>query len=423
MRATAVQHAALTVVELPEPVLGKGQVLLEVLRCGICGSDLHARHHADAQADVLAEAGYDGFMRSDQQVVLGHEFSGRILDHGPGRSKHATGTTVTALPLRRVGGEVHAIGLSASAPGAYAERVVVQESLVLPVPNGLSADLAALTEPMAVGLHAVRRAELGKRDVAVVVGCGPVGLAVICMLKAKGVRTVIASDPSPGRRLLATACGADQVVDPREQSPFESALEQGHLTTVRALATLGLDTMDKLARLPVPWRHVWRAADAVGATDLKRPVVFECVGLPGMLEQLITAAPLASRIVVAGVCMTPDAFRPAMAINKEIDLRFVLGYTPLEFSDTLRMLAEGTVDGRPLLTGTVGLAGVDAAFSALGDPEGHAKILIDPSSDVTDLTAASCPTGSGAQAGRSSRTAGTAAPGPSTTGARGNDAH
>ena len=198
MRATAVQHAALTVVELPEPVLGRGQVLLEVLRCGICGSDLHARHHADAQADVLAEAGYDGFMRSDQQVVLGHEFSGRILDHGPGRSKHATGTTVTALPLRRVGGEVHAIGLSASAPGAYAERVVVQESLVLPVPNGLSADLAALTEPMAVGLHAVRHAELGKRDVAVVVGCGPVGLAVICMLKARGARTVIASDPSPG---------------------------------------------------------------------------------------------------------------------------------------------------------------------------------------------------------------------------------
>ena len=399
MRATAVQHAALTVVELPEPVPGRGQLLLEVLRCGICGSDLHARHHADAQADVLVEAGYDGFMRADQQVVLGHEFSGRVLDHGPGsRRTHPTGTTVTALPLRRVGAQVHAIGLSASAPGAYAERVVVQESLVLPVPNGLSPDLAALTEPMAVGLHAVRRAELGKRDVAVVVGCGPVGLAVISMLKAKGVRTVIASDPSPGRRLLATACGADRVVDPREQSPFESALEHGHLTTVRALATLGLDTMDKLARLPVPWRHVWRAADLVGATDLERPVVFECVGLPGMLEQLVTSAPLASRIVVVGVCMTPDVWRPAMAINKEIDLRFVVGYTPLEFSDTLRMLAEGTVDGRPLLTGTVGLAGVDAAFSALGDPDRHAKILIDPSSDATDVRAQGCPTGSSAQA-------------------------
>ena len=135
MRATAVQHAALSVIELPEPVPGRGQLLLEVLRCGICGSDLHARHHADEQADVLAEAGYDGFMRADQQVVLGHEFSGRVLEHGPGsRRTHQTGTNVTALPLRRVGDEVHAIGLSASAPGAYAERVVVQESLVPAAP-------------------------------------------------------------------------------------------------------------------------------------------------------------------------------------------------------------------------------------------------------------------------------------------------
>ena len=71
-----------------------------------------------------------------------------------------------------------------------------------------------------------------------------------------------------------------------------------------------------------------------------------------------------------------------MAINKEIDLRFVLGYTPLEFRDTLHMLADGKVDAAPLITGTVGLSGVEAAFDALGDPEAHAKILIDPKSDA-----------------------------------------
>ena len=91
------------------------------------------------------------------------------------------------------------------------------------VPNGLSPDLAALTEMMAVALHAVRRSEIGKGDVAIVVGCGPVGLAVICHLKARGVRTVVASDFSPGRRLLASRCGADVVVDPAVDSPYARA--------------------------------------------------------------------------------------------------------------------------------------------------------------------------------------------------------
>jgi threonine dehydrogenase-like Zn-dependent dehydrogenase len=105
--------------------------------------------------------------------------------------------------------------------------------------------------------------------------------------------------------------------------------------------------------------------------------------MPGVIESAIEGAPLFSRVVVVGVCVGVDRFTPAMAINKEIDLRFVLGYTPLEFRDTLQMLAEGKVDPRPLITGTVGLDGVDAAFSALGDPEAHAKILIDPRSAAT----------------------------------------
>jgi threonine dehydrogenase-like Zn-dependent dehydrogenase len=102
-----------------------------------------------------------------------------------------------------------------------------------------------------------------------------------------------------------------------------------------------------------------------------------------VIDSIIDGAPLFSRVVVAGVCVGPDTITPAMAINKEIDLRFVFGYSPLEFRDTLQMLAEGKVDPRPLITGTVGLDGVDAAFAALGDPEAHAKILIDPRSEAT----------------------------------------
>ena len=388
MKAVSCQASTLEVVELPEPQPAKGQVVVEVLRCGICGSDLHTRHHADEQADVLAEAGYDGFARSDQQVVFGHEFSGAVAEYGPGSGKQlASGTPVVALPLVRRGDDIHAIGLSAAAHGAYAERVVVEESLMLPVPNGLASDVAALTEPLAIGWHAVQRAEIKKGDVAIVIGCGPVGLAVICMLKTRGVRTIIASDLSPGRRALATACGAHTVVDPAQDSPYAGSKERGHLTTIPAKARLGVDAMDKLTRLPVPWHHVMRAAEALGAGP-KFPVVFECVGVPGILDGIITDAPLGSRVVVAGVCMTPDTIRPAMAINKEIDLRFVVGYTPLEFRDTLHMLADGKVDAGPILTGTVGLEGVESAFDALGNPEKHAKILIDPKSAATEPAAA-----------------------------------
>ena len=382
MKAVTCTNTKLEVVDLPEPKPAEGQVLIEVVRAGICGSDLHARYHCDELADVTSEVGYDGMMRSDQSVVLGHEFSGKVLDYGPrSRGRVKPGSPVVAMPLIRHGRQVHPTGLSANAPGAYAEQLLVQESLMFPVPNGLAPDLAALTEPMAVGLHAVRRGQVGKGRVAVVIGCGPVGLAVIAMLKATGVRTVIASDFSAGRRALAKACGADVVVDPSEESPFASAGDHGHLTTASQVFDLAVDGMNKLTRLP-QWWHAYRAAERVGATTPKSPVVFECVGVPGMIDRIIAEAPLASRVVVVGVCMGADRLRPAMGISKEIDLRFVLGYTPLDFRDALHLLANGRVDPATLVTGVVGLPGVEAAFDALGDPEAHAKILVDPTSDV-----------------------------------------
>lgn len=381
MKAVTCERAELELVDLPTPEPGPGQVLLQVTRCGICGSDLHARHHADQQADVLAEAGYDGLMRSHQQVVMGHEFCGEVAEYGPRtEGKLTAGTPVVAIPLRRSGGEFHPIGLSAITPGAYAEQVVVEESFTFSLPNGLEPELGVLTEPMAIGRHAVRRSEIKRGDVAIVIGCGPVGLAVVCMLKAQGVKTIVASDLSPGRRKLAAACGADIIIDPAEGSPHDAVGDRGHLRTVPELVDLGFETMEKLRRLPLPWHHVWRAAEKLGAASPKRPVIFECVGVPGILDDIITAAPLYSRVVVVGVCMEPDSIRPVMAINKEIDLRFVVGYSPLEFRDTLHLLAEGKVSAAPLVTGTVGLAGVEGAFEALGDPEAHAKILIDPRS-------------------------------------------
>lgn len=386
MRAVTCHHAELAVVERPAPDPGPGQVRLRTLRCGICGSDLHARHGLDEWADLTARIGYDRLGRSTDEVVFGHEFCGEVAEYGPGtRRTLPGGTHVVALPLLRgPGGMVDATGLSAHAPGAYADEFLVQESLMLPVPNGLSPDVSALTEPMAVGWHAVRRSEIAKRDVAVVIGCGPVGLSVILLLKAQGVRTVVASDFSPGRRALARRCGADVVIDPTQGDPYTAAGADRHFTALPDALGAAIDGVEKLSRLPGGWWHGWRLGDRLGITTPKRPVIFECVGVPGVIDDILGGAPLFSRVVVVGVCVGTDRITPAMAINKEIDLRFVIGYTPLEFRDTLHMLAEGEVDPRPLITGVVGLDGVEGAFAALADPERHAKILVDPSSTATE---------------------------------------
>jgi len=378
LQAVNCHQAELSVVDRPPPTPGKGQLLIDVLRCGICGSDLHARHHADELADVMVETGYDDFMRSDQAVTLGHEFCGELVEHGPGtRKRIPAGTPVVAVPLLRRGAEVHAVGLSAEAPGAYAEQMLVEESLAFPVPNGLPPDVAVLTEPMAVGWHAVKRGEVKKNQTAIVIGCGPVGLAVILLLKGNGVKKVVASDLSPGRRALAKACGADFVVDPASESPYGTSASNGHLDSIPDALDTVVGVVEKAHRLRLPWWHVWRAADAIGLKP-KSPVVFECVGVPGVIDGIIAEAPLFTRVVVVGVCMGADRIRPSMAINKEIDMRFVVGYTPAEYRETLHKLAEGKIDATPIVTGSVGLEGVVAAFDALGDPETHAKILIDP---------------------------------------------
>ncbi len=355
MRAVVCTNAELEVVDRPEPEPGRGQVRLEVLRCGICGSDLHARHGIDEWADLAARAGYDRFGRSDEPIVFGHEFCGEVAEYGPkcARATSRPGRRSSRCRCCAAASGVDTVGLSVHAPGAYAEQVLVEESLMLPVPNGLAPDVAALTEPMAVAWHAVRRGEVGKRHVAIVIGCGPVGLGVILMLKAKGVRTVVASDFSPGppragdglRRRRRRRPGADA-------SPFTArGRRTGHLTRHPVGARAGR-RHDREARARCPSAGGTRGGWPRRSAPMpKHPVIFECVGVPGVIESIIDGAPLFSRVVVVGVCVGTDQFTPAMAINKEIDLRFVVGYTPLEFRDTLHMLADGKVDPRPLITG------------------------------------------------------------------------
>ena len=231
---------------------------------------------------------------------------------------------------------------------------------MMPVPNGLAPDVAALTEPMAVAWHAVRRGEVGKRDVAIVIGCGPVGLGVILCLKAKGVRTVVASDYSPGRRALARRAAPTWSSIRRQASPYgrRRAARAPHRRAlgVRARRRHAREARAPPGRLVAPvaaGREARRRAQAPGDLRVRRRARRD-------REHHRRRAAVLPRRRRRRVRRRGRASRPAMAINKEIDLRFVLGYTPLEFRDTLHMLAEGELDPRPLVTGTVGLDGVDA---------------------------------------------------------------
>jgi threonine dehydrogenase-like Zn-dependent dehydrogenase len=357
MRAVIRRNKALVCDEVADLTPGEGQVLVRTLACGICGSDLHALHHMEHMIDLSRRAGgMDNGFDPTADTVFGHEFCAEILDHGPGATKALkAGTRVVSMPLVMTATGMEALGFSNRLPGGFAEQMLLTEALVLPVPNGLPTDQAAMTEPMAVGAHAVAKAKLEPKSIALVVGCGPVGLAVIAALKAKGHGPVIAADFSPRRRAAAERLGADIIIDPAQESPHE-----------------------RWEQLGVPKSRAAQAMLQMMGAPIAQPVVFECVGSPGVLEALIEAAPAGAQIVVAGVCMETDRIEPSIAITKEIELTFVLGYTPEEFAGTLRQLAEGIIDVSGLVTGKVGLDGVAGAFTALGDPEAHVKILVQP---------------------------------------------
>lgn len=358
MRAVVAQGGRLTCEEIPELEPKAGEVLVRTLVCGICGSDLHALHHLDHMVELTRRAGggVGGGLDPARGVVFGHEFSAEVLDHGPGTEKRfKAGTRVVSVPVIAGPGGMAAIGYSNTYPGGFAERMILTEAMLLEVPNGLSDRQAAMTEPFAVGAHAVAKAALDEPSAALVIGCGPVGLAVIASLKARGYGPVAAADFSPARRRMAERMGADLVIDPAAESPHTRWSEMGvHMT--------GLE----------------QAFARMAGQTVKRAIIFECVGVPGLLQTLVEACPTGAQIIVAGVCMEPDVIEPFLAITKQIDFRFVFGYEPEEFARTLSDIAEGRIDVEPVITDAVGLSGVAGAFEALADPESQVKIVVEP---------------------------------------------
>jgi threonine dehydrogenase-like Zn-dependent dehydrogenase len=356
MRAVIRRDGALMVDEMATPVPESGQVLCKTLVCGICGSDLHALDHYDHMIDLTTRIGGISHMRKGADTVFGHEFCCEVMESGPdtaGRFK--PGTKVVSIPGLVTPAGFEAVGYSSRVPGGFAETLLLSEMLMLEVPNGLSAEHAALTEPLAVGEHAVAKAEVQRDHAPMVVGCGPVGLAVIACLKARGLGPIVAVDYSPERRAAARRMGADRVIDPAEVSPHASWAEMG-----------------------VPGTRAEGMMAAAQGLEVRRPLIFECVGAPGVVQALALAAPAGTRILVAGVCMETDHIEPLVLITKEIELRYVLGYTADEFETCLRHLAEGTTGYADVITGVVSLEETPDAFMRLRTDKSQIKVLVAP---------------------------------------------
>jgi threonine dehydrogenase-like Zn-dependent dehydrogenase len=347
MRAAPFKNWSLRVDDLPDPTPGAGQVLTKVLACGICGSDLHLLQHGREQmaasAELLADQPKDPMAPQmflpDQDTVMGHEFCCEVVELGPGVENLKVGDVIVSMPITFDPTGLHALGFSNRYNGGYAELMVLNELLGLKVPGDLPANLAALTEPLAVGVHAVAKSRIVPGESAIVMGLGPVGLACIAEMKMRGIGPIVASDYSPKRRALAEAMGADVVVDPAQTKVIEA----------------------------------WRTADG-----LRPLVIFEAVGVPGMINEAMRMAPKNARILIVGACMQQDHMYPMLGIGRELNLQFVLGYEPAEFASALTALADGKVDLAPWITGTVDIEGIPQAFADLADPQLHAKILVTP---------------------------------------------
>lgn len=345
MKAAVFQGAGkpLVIETVADPVPGPGDLVLKVKACGICGSDLH-------MADVHDGAG--GVPPLPHGIIMGHEFAGEVVAVGRDlRGTWQIGTRVTALPFIGCGHCLaclsgknircetgKGIGLGRHA-GAYADYIRVGAHESFRLPDAVDYHTGAMVEPLAVGLHAVHAARIEPGENVLIVGAGPIGLAVALWCRFFGAGHVVVSDLVKSRLDRAGDCGATGCVDGGQPDVIEH---------VKAIAG-------------------------------NRPrIVFDCVGVPGSQQLAMHYAPTDGRVVVVGVCMQPDQVFPVMAITKELQVNYVLAYRHQDFSFTLDMLAAGRIKPHAMLSGTVTFDTFPTAFEALKTSKAECKVMLEP---------------------------------------------
>lgn len=341
MHAAYLENGEIHVGDIPAPVPGKGQALVRTHRCGLCASDVHFMCSGAEMVSRSQEYGGPyANVDLNHRIVMGHEFVGEILDYGPGsRRPLKPGRRVTSVPVMRQGGRTGIIGYVNELPGGFGEYMLLDEDFLLEIPSGLDDDLAALIEPLAVGLEHARAGEPLPGEIPLVIGCGAIGLGVIAGLKLKNISPIVAADFDPSRRELALKMGADIAIDPRVISPYE----------------------------PIP------------EIGMRKPnLVYECVGKPGLLMQIMRGLSFGARIVMGGFCLEPEQIYVPLGQMKRLKINFACGEEPQDMELALRSIADGRIDVRPWLGACVGLSEVGEALARMSDPSSPVRTVVDP---------------------------------------------
>jgi (R,R)-butanediol dehydrogenase/meso-butanediol dehydrogenase/diacetyl reductase len=340
MRAAVFHEAGkpLTIETVADPRPKPDEVVIEVAHAGICGSDLHMTQ-------------YPGFAAPG--LILGHEFAGVIAEVGAQvAGGWKPGDRVTAVPLNvcNTCEACHAglpalchsgafLGTQLTAQGAYAQYLTARASMLQRLPAGVDFVEGAMVEPLSVAHHIVEMAEMPAKASVLVIGAGPIGAAVTLFARHAGAEHVVVSERTPERRARALAAGATAVVDPQAE-----------------------DVAQVFAK------HAGRAPQ----------VVFECVGVPGTMDEAVRLVGLRGVVVVGGVVFEQDRISPLTAFAKEVTIRYSQAYSERNFAAVIDTLARGEVKPAPLHTSTVKLDELPQAFEALRNAPKQCKVLIDP---------------------------------------------
>ncbi len=291
------------------PSVEQGEVLVKVRYCGVCGSDLH----------IFQNIGH-----VPSGGVMGHEISGLVTEIGSGVEKVRPGDRVTAL-----------------CGGGYAEYVKMAEDQVIPLPDSVTFEQGALSEPFAVGLRAVRESGLRAGDRAGIVGAGPIGLFTMLAAKLAGALEVYVAEISPARIEAAKRMGADGVFNSKTQD------------VERDLQSMVGDGVD---------------------------VAFDCAGAKGTLELSLHMLKKGGTVTVVGLSGLPDEFNPRWLFSKHARIICVPGATEI-WPMSVELMGQGRVDPSPAVTDIVSLDDLPRYLDALQDPSSHVQVLVDPWGD------------------------------------------
>jgi (R,R)-butanediol dehydrogenase/meso-butanediol dehydrogenase/diacetyl reductase len=345
MKAAVYYHPGdVRIEEVPEPHVGPGEVKIRVAYNGICGSDLH-EYYDRARAVPFVPHPLTGVVAP---VILGHEAAGRVVDTGAGIDDLQPDELVVIEPTKSCGVCQWCVAGSynlcdrlafhgySTGGGGLAEYTVVSRSMVHRVPAGFTAEQAAIVEPMAVGLHAVRRATLGPNTVAAIQGGGPVGIGVLLGLRAAGVGDVIVVEPAPARQAAVAALGG-RVVDPAAGEPAEQ---------IRSLT------------------------DGTGV-----PVSFETAGAPTTFLAAVDATAKGGTVVIVASSLAPVEAPLGRLVANEISLRSSYAYCN-DFPAVIESMGRGDYPTEGWVS-TIGLGDLLDGFAALRRGE-HIKVLVGP---------------------------------------------